>query len=77
MEQEESEFNADFIRHMLPKLEWGALLAGAAALGVADGLPQAVPPAADDDDEFLQLLHTVLIDTQLLEGELVSETGRR
>ena len=57
MEQEESEFNADFIRHMLPKLEWGALLAGAAALGVADGLPQAVPPAADDDDEFLQLLH--------------------
>ena len=25
MEKEESEFNPDFIRHMIPKLDWNAL----------------------------------------------------
>ena len=39
IEQRASEFNADFIRHMLPKLEWHALVSGAKDVRLAHGHP--------------------------------------
>lgn len=53
---EESDFNPDFIRHMLDKLEWDALLS---TLPQCQGLTQSLPPSyteSDKDDEnFLKV----------------------
>lgn len=45
---EESEFNPDFIRHMLDKLEWDALVA---TLPQCQGLTQSLPPSYTDNDK--------------------------
>ena len=42
-----------------------------------EGLPESAPEDAAENLEFLQLLHSCIIDTHVIEGELVSQTGRR
>mmetsp|Transcript_8453 Transcript_8453/g.9313 ORF Transcript_8453/g.9313 Transcript_8453/m.9313 type:complete len:168 (-) Transcript_8453:52-555(-) len=68
---EESEFNPDFIRHMLDKLEWDALIA---SIPQCQGLTQTLPPSytqADKDDEnFLKAVHDVIVDYHILEADL-------
>lgn len=78
VEEREAEFNPDFLRHIVSKLQWGALLEGAAALGAAGQLPDTLDPALLDDEEFLRKFHRVLLELHLEEGGLVCpETGRR
>ncbi|EER16143.1 Protein trm112, putative [Perkinsus marinus ATCC 50983] len=68
---EESEFNPDFIRHMLDKLEWDALVA---TLPQCEGLTQSLPPSYTDsdkeDENFLKAVHDVIIDYHILEADL-------
>lgn len=75
IERTESEFRPDVMLNMLPKLEWSVLLEAARDVGF-EGLPDAVPDDANDNDEFLQLLHTCILDTHVKEGDLVSSMGR-
>jgi multifunctional methyltransferase subunit TRM112 len=75
----EADFDAAFLRHILPRLDWPALVAGAAALGAEPPLP-ADPPTADQlqDDAFLRTLHHALLEVCLAEGALVCPgSGRR
>lgn len=76
VERTESEFRVDVMVNMLPKLEWSVLCEAARDVGF-EGLPQVVPEDAAENEEFLQLLHSCIIDTHVIEGELVSQTGRR
>merc|ERR1740130_412731 len=76
IERTETEFNRDFIVNMIPKLEWSVLVQAATDVG-AGGLPEAIPENADEDEGFLQMLHSVLLDTHVKEGELLSQCGRR
>ena len=76
VEVEETDFNEEFIRHMLPKIEWNALRAAAAALEVAE-LPEALTEALTADAGFLQVLHHVLLEVHVIQGTLVCpESGR-
>lgn len=59
IELREAEFNPDFLRGFLPKVEWGALVQAARELGDTS-LPGEQPEMADD--EFLQKLHHVLLE---------------
>lgn len=73
----ESEFNAEFVRKMLAKLDWAAFLAGAEALKVADGLPRALTTDAPVDEETLRKIHQALMDVHVKQGKLVCpESGR-
>ena len=76
METTESEFREAVMVNMLPKLEWSVLCEAARDCGF-EGLPEEVPANAAENAEFLQLLHNCIIDTHVIEGELVSQTGRR
>ena len=76
VERTESEFRVDVMVNMLPKLEWSVLCEAARDVGY-EGLPEEVPADAAENEEFLQLLHSCIIDTHVIEGELVSQTGRR
>jgi len=70
-------FNAAFLIHMLPKMEWRAFVDAAKAIGI-DDLPQDIPDDAKDDEEFLKKFHHALLEKRVEEGELVCpESGRR
>mmetsp|Transcript_23909 Transcript_23909/g.26537 ORF Transcript_23909/g.26537 Transcript_23909/m.26537 type:complete len:128 (+) Transcript_23909:79-462(+) len=73
VEQEESEVNPAFIVRLLNSLDYSVLYDVATnALGL-DTLPEALPEMKEDEPEheaLIQALHTVLLDTHVLAGEL-------
>ena len=75
----EADFDAAFLRHILPRLDWPALVTGAAALGAEPPLP-ADPPSPEqlEDETFLRSLHHALLEVCLAEGALICPgSGRR
>ncbi|KAI0067412.1 Trm112p-domain-containing protein [Artomyces pyxidatus] len=64
----EAEFNADFLRGFMPRLEWTALVQAACQVG-DDSLPLEAPEMVDD--EFLKNLHHVLLEIHIEEGAMV------
>jgi multifunctional methyltransferase subunit TRM112 len=59
----EAEFNPDFLRGFLPKIDWKALVQAAKSLG-EDVLPEMEPDASHWDDEKLKDLHHVLLEVR-------------
>jgi len=68
VETHEAEFNPDFLRGFLPRLEWKALVDTARTLNDTS-LPPEVPEMVDD--EFLHSLHHVLFEIHVEEGNMV------
>jgi len=76
VEVKETEFNADFIRGMLDRLDWPALRGACAQMDPNVKLPEK--PGSSDDEEFLKLVHHALVELVLVEGALICpESGRR
>ena len=76
-ELQESEFNPDFIRAMLSKLEYSALVETAQSLDV-----NLLPPCFDittdlQDENFLKAVHDTISDFHVLEGSLVCPSCAR
>ncbi|CAK7897588.1 multifunctional methyltransferase subunit Trm112p [[Candida] anglica] len=71
--QEESDFNPEFICHMLERLDWQAILRVAADLGntsLPATKPEDIDPIMEDDQALLRDLHTLLVETQIVEGKM-------
>ncbi|GJE94128.1 Trm112p-domain-containing protein [Phanerochaete sordida] len=68
VELRDAEFNAEFVRGFLPRLEWKALVGAARELG-DKSLPEEMPEMVDE--EFLQKLHHVLLEIHIDEGAMV------
>ena len=65
----EVDFNAEFLTHMLPKMEWGAFVNAAKEIGV-EGLPSEIPDDAASDEEFLRTFHHALLEVHVEEGHV-------
>eukprot|EP00124_Ichthyophonus_hoferi_P004813 Ihof_evm4s585 gene=Ihof_evmTU4s585 len=61
VEKVEAEFNPAFMKHVSSKLDWPALLTVAQQVGITD-LPLVAPDMAEQTEEFLQMLHTVILE---------------
>lgn len=73
----ETEFNAEFLVHMLPKMEWAAFVNAAREIGAGE-LPGEIPDDAATNEEFLQAFHHALLEVHVEEGTLVCpESGRK
>ncbi|KAL6856242.1 hypothetical protein ACP4OV_019044 [Aristida adscensionis] len=81
----EVELSPDFIRGLLPKLDWKALVAATRALGLPELLPEEQPPedeifaegAADAEGSAIRRIHHALLEIHVQEGSLVCpESGR-
>ncbi|KAK7032872.1 Trm112p-domain-containing protein [Favolaschia claudopus] len=64
----QSEFNPDFLRGFIAKIEWTALVGAARELGDTS-LPEMQPETLDDD--FLHTLHHVLLEIHVEEGVMI------
>ena len=72
------EFNPEFISRMIPKLDWNALYNTAQSIGHLGELPPEPAPDYENNEEFLKKVHHVLLEVEVMEGELICpETGRK
>ncbi len=55
---------------MLRRLDWSALRATAADLGIAE-LPEHIPEDAARDEAFLRSVHELIFEIHVLDGSLV------
>lgn len=70
LKQEATEFRPEAVARLLAKLDWPALRAAAAQLGIAE-LPPSPPPRPEEDLGFLKSVHDLVLDVHVLEGRLV------
>ncbi|KZZ93485.1 putative protein family UPF0434/Trm112 [Ascosphaera apis ARSEF 7405] len=71
LEQEELEFHPEFMRNILPRLDWDALRISASELGFGS-LTETKPEGdALNDEKLLRDLHKLLLETHVTEGKLV------
>ncbi|WAR31756.1 TR112-like protein [Mya arenaria] len=78
VEEKEVDFVPEFTARMIPKIDWPALRQAAADLGKPDNLPENVVEKYEENEEFLKKTHHVLMELEVLEGELICpETGRK
>jgi multifunctional methyltransferase subunit TRM112 len=75
-ELQESEFNADFIKAMLSKLEYSALVETAQSLDL-NLLPPSYAPADLLDENFLKAVHDTISDFHIIEGSLTCPSCAR
>lgn len=63
---------------MLPRLDWSAVKMAAESVGVAQDLPDELNlETSANDSELLQKLHHLLLEIDIVEGQLqCPETGR-
>ncbi|EGC47372.1 DUF343 domain-containing protein [Histoplasma capsulatum var. duboisii H88] len=70
LKQEETEFQADFLRNILPRIDWDALVVTAGELGFTS-IASSKPEDGALADERLHELHRFLLETHVVEGKLV------
>ena len=77
----EADYQPTFISRMIEKLEWKALVETAQHLGHGESLPLELGDKKDElveNEEFLKELHHVLLEVEVMEGNLVCpESGRK
>jgi multifunctional methyltransferase subunit TRM112 len=77
---EESPMDKELLANLLPKIDYMVLRGAVQQVAYLQGdLPELpTEPPLDLDDSFLAILHKVLMDTHLMEGNLVCpDTGRK
>ncbi|OQR89748.1 hypothetical protein THRCLA_22633 [Thraustotheca clavata] len=72
-----SEFNADFVRKMLTKIDYSAFHGAAVALGIGAELPATLTEADKSNEDLLKKIHHALLDVHVKKGVLICpESGR-
>ncbi|KAJ5443857.1 Multifunctional methyltransferase subunit trm112 [Penicillium daleae] len=71
LEQQELDFQPEFIRNVLPRVDWDSLRVTANELGFP-ALPETKPEGdALNEEQTLKDLHRLLLETHVIEGKLV------
>ncbi|EPY53477.1 tRNA (guanine-N2-)-methyltransferase regulatory subunit Trm112 [Schizosaccharomyces cryophilus OY26] len=67
---QEIELKPEFLRNILPRVDWNALLISTRQLG-NHSLPEEKPELTEESDEvLLKSLHNVLLETEITEGKM-------
>lgn len=77
LEVVETECNPEFIKSLLPSLDWKAVCIAADAIGLKD-IPAEFDNKLLSDKDFILAMHNLLLDIHIIKGFLVCpESGRR
>ncbi|KAI4470734.1 hypothetical protein MML48_1g15810 [Holotrichia oblita] len=78
LKESEVDFNPDFISRIIPKLDWNVLVSAASSIGKNENLPEDLLPEYEKNTEFLKRVHHVLLEVDVVNGELICpESGRK
>eukprot|EP00298_Acanthocystis_sp_HF-20_P000778 c11122_g1_i1.p1 GENE.c11122_g1_i1~~c11122_g1_i1.p1 ORF type:complete len:146 (+),score=61.06 c11122_g1_i1:24-440(+) len=83
IEIKEQELNVDFLRHMIPKLEWEALVEAGNVVRKSSTepipeIPQQFNEEMFEDEDIMRNVQRVLLEVYVIEGELTCpSTGRK
>uniref|UniRef100_A0A914HYZ9 Multifunctional methyltransferase subunit TRM112-like protein n=1 Tax=Globodera rostochiensis TaxID=31243 RepID=A0A914HYZ9_GLORO len=79
IERIETEFNGDFVKKMMPRLDYQALLQAANSVDerAASELPKELATDWENNDDFLRKLHSLLVNYEIVEGELECPESHR
>ncbi|CAJ0571392.1 unnamed protein product, partial [Mesorhabditis spiculigera] len=75
-EEREVDFEPEFVQNIVPKLDYGALVAAADAIG-EEGLPKELPEGWQEKEDVLKKLHHLLVRIEVIEGELECPESHR
>jgi multifunctional methyltransferase subunit TRM112 len=74
----EVDFNPEFIARVIPRLDWPVVVQAAEDLGQSSDLPKELIENYENDQEFLKKAHHVLMEIDIINGDLVCpESGRK
>ncbi|XP_060520466.1 multifunctional methyltransferase subunit TRM112-like protein [Cylas formicarius] len=74
----EVDFNPDFVSRIIPKVDWPVLYNAAESIGQVEDLPKELSENYENDHNFLKKAHRVLLEVDVIDGELVCpESGRK
>lgn len=77
LEVVETECNDEFIKSLLPSLDWKAIGIAADAIGLKD-IPREYDCKLLQDADFIRAMHNMLMDIHVIKGCLICpESGRR
>lgn len=63
---------------MIPKIDWKVLYKAAESIGHLGELPAEPIPDYESNEEFLKIVHHVLLEVEVVNGDLICpETGRK
>ncbi|CAG8484878.1 6860_t:CDS:2 [Acaulospora morrowiae] len=67
----ETDYNPQFLRNMIPKLDWNALVVTAKKVGIT-AVPDVLPETMNEDidENFLRNLHRILLETHVQQGKM-------
>ena len=72
----ESEFSAEKVVHLLNNLNWPCLRLAAEQCGI-ESLPEELSDELMEDNSFLEAIHHVLFDVEIVRGQMICpDTGR-
>ncbi|GMH79620.1 hypothetical protein TrVE_jg13664 [Triparma verrucosa] len=72
----DTEYNDKFVKHVMQNVNWPVLVQAASQCGITT-LPPTIPPNLTSDTSFLQALHHVLVNVNVVSGVLkCPDTGR-
>ena len=78
VETEKTDFNVDFIKNMLTKIDYNVFCAAAKQLDSNVELPETPPDKDTTDEEPYKKIHHALMEISLVEGNLICpESGRK
>lgn len=77
MQVVKSDLNIHFLERFIPKMDWAMIYTAAQEVELADDIPMTRPENFTEDYELLQKLHHLLLEVDIVEGQLeCPDTGR-
>ncbi|XP_022168024.1 multifunctional methyltransferase subunit TRM112-like protein [Myzus persicae] len=72
-----SEFNKEFVKNMISKLNWKVFVNAAAQIGLGKDLSDKLIDDFENNEEYLKKVHHLLLEVDIINGELICpETDR-
>uniref|UniRef100_A0A1I7W7X0 Multifunctional methyltransferase subunit TRM112-like protein n=1 Tax=Heterorhabditis bacteriophora TaxID=37862 RepID=A0A1I7W7X0_HETBA len=72
------EFNATFVKNMMPKVDYASLYFAAQSIDEAGKMPETLPEDWETNVTVLEELHRVMLCIEIIDGELeCPDTGRK
>eukprot|EP00771_Trimastix_marina_P000610 gnl/Trimastix_PCT/1628.p2 GENE.gnl/Trimastix_PCT/1628~~gnl/Trimastix_PCT/1628.p2 ORF type:complete len:143 (+),score=17.15 gnl/Trimastix_PCT/1628:34-429(+) len=71
-DEDEEEFDAEFVQRMIPRIDYAVLVATARSIGINEpALPDTLPDSWAADEPFLRTVHSILQEMEIVSGRLV------